>query len=104
MECLIKYKRKYLNRKYLGDLCILTEQSSEYKDIKLKYPQADKLSLDEFRFILSSLLFHYLRSRCNLNILTSSKMCSVLRLEHMERRRDILNYLEEYVKPDRRFY
>lgn len=104
MECLTKYKRKYLNRKYLGDLCILAQQSNEYIDIKSNMPDKTMLSMDEFRYFISSLIFYFLRSRCNLTILSSSKMCAKLRLEHMERRREILNYLEEYVKPDLRFY
>lgn len=58
------------------------------------------MKMDELRYLISSLIFHFLRSKCNLTILASSKMCSKLRMSHMERRRDILNYLEEYVKPD----
>ena len=93
VSCLGKYKRKYLNRKYLGVLCILAPESTEFNDIVTKFPRQSHLSMEDFRSTLSMLIFHFLRDKCSLTILTSTKMSSELRIEHMERRREILTYL-----------
>ena len=60
----------------------------------------EKLAFEEFRSALAILVFHFLREKCVPTILTSSKMSSELRKEHMERKREILLFLEEYVRPD----
>lgn len=95
----MKSKKKYLSRKYLGDLCTFSDKRKESDEIE-KMKKLDVLSLEEFRAALGYLVFHYLRSKCTSGVLTSIKLSSELRREHLERKREILAYLEEYVQPD----
>lgn len=97
-----KNKKKYLSRKYLGDLCTFISNRKEYDDIQ-KLDKLNLLSLEEFRSIVGYLIFHYLRSKCTVGVLTSVKLSSELRREHLERKREILAYLEEYVQPDMKY-
>ena len=86
IDIFTRTKKKYLSRKYLGELCVLSESREEIQVIKKK-KKDHVLSIHEFRTAISLLIFHYLREKCVLNILTSVKLSSELRIEHLKRRR-----------------
>lgn len=51
------------------------------------------LSVPEFQKILCTLIIYYLKDESEINIITSKKINRFTFMEHLERRREIKNYL-----------
>jgi hypothetical protein len=88
-----KRKKKYINRKYLCTLCTIKEKDIGFKMLLRARNKMNVLSVPEFQKILSTLIIYYLKDESEINIITSKKINKSTFMEHLERRREIKNYL-----------
>lgn len=83
-----KRKKKYINRKFLLDLCILDEKThAGYKLFLREKGYRNSLTRDELKSVLRRLFVFYLNSECILSIATSKKLSPEAWQEHLYRRR-----------------
>lgn len=66
--------------------------------ILAKYDPKKKLGVERLRTLLRILVRYYLRNLCINAILTSSKLDKETKNEHLQRRSDVLCYLDYHVR------
>lgn len=93
LKVIKKRKKKYINRKYLCTLCTIKEKDIGYKMLLRARNKMNVLSVPEFQKILCTLIIYYLKDESEINIITSKKINRFTFMEHLERRREIKNYL-----------
>jgi hypothetical protein len=74
MNNLKKINKKYVNRKYLKNICLMHKKLLPYKIIAKSKKRLTILTLDEFKKALRTIIIDYLKNGSELAILTSKKL------------------------------
>lgn len=81
-------------------LCTLTEKSPELESI-IKLKSFNGLSLEEFVSGVRFLVLYFLKHKSTSSILTSQKIALNLKKDHINKVREILNYIEDSLEVEK---
>ena len=97
MRQLKKNNKKYINRNYIKSLLEMEEDHMIHL-ILAKHDPKKKLGVELLRSLLRIMVRYYMRNVCINAILTSSKLDRETKNEHLQRRTDVLYFLDYHMK------
>lgn len=97
MRQLKKNNKKYINRNYIKSLLEM-EEDHMLHPIMAKHDPKKKLGVELLRTLLRIMVQYYLRNVCINAILTSSKLDRETKNEHLQRRTDVLCFLNYHIR------
>ena len=97
MRQLKKNNKKYINRNYIKSLLEMEEDHMIHA-ILAKHDPKKKLGVELLRSLLRIMVRYYMRNVCINAILRSSKLDRETKNEHLQRRTDVLYFLDYHMK------